>query len=81
MKRGIQDPESIGDHMYRMGLMALISSDIPGVNRDKLGLFICLLFSYLNLRQIVFFFFVAFTGIMHTDSRVLFNKFLILTGA
>lgn len=35
VKRGIQDPESIGDHMYRMGLMALISSDIPGVNRDK----------------------------------------------
>lgn len=36
MKRGIQDPESIGDHMYRMGLMALVSSDMPGVNRDKL---------------------------------------------
>lgn len=36
VKRGIQDPESIGDHMYRMGLMALISSDMPGVNRDKL---------------------------------------------
>lgn len=35
VKRGIQDPESIGDHMYRMGLMALISSDMPGVNRDK----------------------------------------------
>ncbi|XP_074368695.1 uncharacterized protein LOC141708804 isoform X2 [Apium graveolens] len=35
VKRGIQDPESIGDHMYRMGLMALISSDMPGINRDK----------------------------------------------
>ncbi|XP_023536851.1 HD domain-containing protein 2-like [Cucurbita pepo subsp. pepo] len=31
----VKDPESIADHMYRMGIMALISSDIPGVNRDK----------------------------------------------
>lgn len=37
MKRDVQNPESISDHMYRMGLMALISSDIPGVNRDKYG--------------------------------------------
>ncbi|EOA27759.1 hypothetical protein CARUB_v10023915mg [Capsella rubella] len=35
IKRDVKDPESIADHMYRMGLMALISSDIPGVNRDK----------------------------------------------
>ncbi|KAM7472879.1 hypothetical protein LguiA_011062 [Lonicera macranthoides] len=35
VKREIQGPESIADHMYRMGLMALISADIPGVNRDK----------------------------------------------
>ncbi|VVB08833.1 unnamed protein product [Arabis nemorensis] len=35
IKREVQNPESIADHMYRMGLMALISSDIPGVNRDK----------------------------------------------
>ncbi|CAO2823053.1 unnamed protein product [Amaranthus hypochondriacus] len=35
VKREVQNPESISDHMYRMGLMALISSDIPGVNRDK----------------------------------------------
>ncbi|KMT03517.1 hypothetical protein BVRB_8g191950 isoform A [Beta vulgaris subsp. vulgaris] len=35
VKRDVQNPESISDHMYRMGLMALISSDIPGVNRDK----------------------------------------------
>ncbi|KAG2308193.1 hypothetical protein Bca52824_027941 [Brassica carinata] len=34
-KRDVKNPESIADHMYRMGLMALISSDIPGVNRDK----------------------------------------------
>ncbi|KAK3020688.1 hypothetical protein RJ639_045594 [Escallonia herrerae] len=37
VKREVKDPESIADHMYRMGLMALISSDLPGVNRDKLG--------------------------------------------
>ncbi|KAJ8634724.1 hypothetical protein MRB53_008991 [Persea americana] len=33
--RGIQDPESISDHMYRMGIMALVAPDIPGVNRDR----------------------------------------------
>ncbi|KAK6942363.1 HD domain [Dillenia turbinata] len=35
VKRDVKNPESIADHMYRMGLMALISSDIPGVDRDK----------------------------------------------
>ncbi|XP_061992052.1 uncharacterized protein LOC133710087 [Rosa rugosa] len=35
VKRDVKDPESVADHMYRMGLMALIASDIPGVNRDK----------------------------------------------
>lgn len=35
VRRGIKDPESIADHMYRMGIMALISNDIPGVDRDK----------------------------------------------
>ncbi|XP_038710337.1 5'-deoxynucleotidase HDDC2 isoform X2 [Tripterygium wilfordii] len=35
VKRDVKEPESIADHMYRMGLMALISSDIPGINRDK----------------------------------------------
>ncbi|KNA06105.1 hypothetical protein SOVF_184100 [Spinacia oleracea] len=35
VKKDVQNPESIADHMYRMGLMALISSDMPGVNRDK----------------------------------------------
>ncbi|CAK9171372.1 unnamed protein product [Ilex paraguariensis] len=35
VKREVQNPESIADHMYRMGLMALIASDIPGVCRDK----------------------------------------------
>ncbi|KAE8705948.1 HD domain-containing protein 2 [Hibiscus syriacus] len=33
--RDVQNPESIADHMYRMGLMALITSDIPGIDRDK----------------------------------------------
>lgn len=35
VKRDVQNPESIADHMYRMGLMALISADIPGVDRNK----------------------------------------------
>ncbi|XP_010525763.1 PREDICTED: HD domain-containing protein 2 [Tarenaya hassleriana] len=35
VKRNVKDAESIADHMYRMGLMALISSDIPSVDRDK----------------------------------------------
>ncbi|CAA0826894.1 Metal-dependent phosphohydrolase [Striga hermonthica] len=35
VRRDVKEPESIADHMYRMGLMALISSDIPGVNREK----------------------------------------------
>ncbi|XP_057787796.1 5'-deoxynucleotidase hdd1 isoform X2 [Salvia miltiorrhiza] len=35
VKRGVQEPESIADHMYRMGLMALIASDNSSVNREK----------------------------------------------
>ncbi|XP_027176926.1 HD domain-containing protein 2 isoform X2 [Coffea eugenioides] len=35
VKKGVENPESIADHMYRMGVMALIAADIPGVNRDK----------------------------------------------
>ncbi|KAG8372503.1 hypothetical protein BUALT_Bualt12G0072800 [Buddleja alternifolia] len=35
VRRDVQEPESIADHMYRMGLMALIAADIPGVNREK----------------------------------------------
>ncbi|KAL5699821.1 hypothetical protein ACHQM5_030665 [Ranunculus cassubicifolius] len=36
VRRGIKEPESIADHMYRMGIMALISQeDIPGVDREK----------------------------------------------
>ncbi|XP_057431913.1 uncharacterized protein LOC130724652 [Lotus japonicus] len=35
IRKDVQDPESIADHMYRMSLMALIAADIPGVDRDK----------------------------------------------
>lgn len=35
IRREVQEPESIADHMYRMGLMALMASDLPGVNREK----------------------------------------------
>lgn len=42
--RDVRNPESIADHMYRMGLMALIASDLPGVDRDKLGFLLLLLF-------------------------------------
>ncbi|KAF7838103.1 HD domain-containing protein 2-like [Senna tora] len=35
IRKDVKDPESIADHMYRMGLMALIASDIPGVDRNK----------------------------------------------
>ncbi|KAL8493136.1 hypothetical protein ACS0TY_024374 [Phlomoides rotata] len=35
IRKEVQEPESIADHMYRMGLMALIASDIPGVNRER----------------------------------------------
>ncbi|XP_075514536.1 uncharacterized protein LOC142549463 [Primulina tabacum] len=35
VRKDVQKPESIADHMYRMGLMALIAPDLPGVNREK----------------------------------------------
>ncbi|KAI8010817.1 HD domain-containing protein 2 [Camellia lanceoleosa] len=35
VRRDVENPESIADHMYRMGLMALIASDIPGVDQDN----------------------------------------------
>ncbi|KAI9125567.1 hypothetical protein K1719_002985 [Acacia pycnantha] len=35
IRKDVKDPESIADHMYRMGLMALIASDIPGIDRNK----------------------------------------------
>lgn len=35
--RGVRDPESVADHMYRMSVMALISAELPGVDRERLG--------------------------------------------
>ncbi|GAV88936.1 HD_3 domain-containing protein [Cephalotus follicularis] len=36
INHGIKGPESIADHMYRMALMALITSDLPGgVDRER----------------------------------------------
>ncbi|PON47117.1 Ribonuclease Y [Trema orientale] len=35
INHGIENPESISDHMYRMALMALTVSDLPGVNRER----------------------------------------------
>nr|XP_043609871.1 5'-deoxynucleotidase HDDC2 [Erigeron canadensis] len=35
VNHGIEGPESIADHMYRMSLMALISGDLPGINRER----------------------------------------------
>ncbi|XP_058723011.1 uncharacterized protein LOC131594821 [Vicia villosa] len=35
LRKDVQEPESIADHMYRMGLMALIAPDFPGIDRDK----------------------------------------------
>ncbi|KAL8137723.1 hypothetical protein V2J09_003724 [Rumex salicifolius] len=35
INQGIEGPESIADHMYRMSLMALITGDLPGLNRER----------------------------------------------
>lgn len=35
LRKEVQNPESVADHMYRMGLMALIAPHFPGVDRDK----------------------------------------------
>ncbi|BAT76650.1 hypothetical protein VIGAN_01468800 [Vigna angularis var. angularis] len=35
LRKGVKNPESIADHMYRMGLMALIAPDVPGFDRNK----------------------------------------------
>ncbi|KAH7650717.1 putative hydrolases of HD protein [Dioscorea alata] len=35
VRRDVRGPESVADHMYRMGIMALIVPDIPGINRDR----------------------------------------------
>lgn len=35
VNHGIQNAESIADHMYRMAAMALIVADVSGINRDR----------------------------------------------
>ncbi|KAG6512292.1 hypothetical protein ZIOFF_030389 [Zingiber officinale] len=35
VQRGVRKPESVADHMYRMGIMSLVFEDIPGINRDR----------------------------------------------
>ncbi|WOH13404.1 hypothetical protein DCAR_0832914 [Daucus carota subsp. sativus] len=35
INHGIEGPESIADHMYRMALMSLIAGDNSGVNRER----------------------------------------------
>ncbi|KAK4779723.1 hypothetical protein SAY87_015829 [Trapa incisa] len=35
INHGIEGPESVADHMYRMALMALIARDLPGLNRER----------------------------------------------
>ncbi|CAA0242527.1 unnamed protein product [Arabidopsis thaliana] len=35
INQGINGPESIADHMYRMALMALIAGDLTGVDRER----------------------------------------------
>ena len=51
----MKDPESIADHMYRMGLMALIASDIPGLDRDKFGFFLSFFFQLLTYTSLFLF--------------------------
>ena len=55
MKRDVKDPESVADHMYRMGLMALIASDIPGLDRDKFGFFLSFFFQLLTYTSLFLF--------------------------
>ncbi|KAK8916924.1 hypothetical protein KSP39_PZI023129 [Platanthera zijinensis] len=35
VKKGIREPESVADHMYRMGVMAFVAVNIPGVDRER----------------------------------------------
>ena len=72
MKREVKNPESVADHMFRMGLMALIAVDMPGVDRNKLGfifIYFSLLASCILLKCVAgcvlsyFFFFFEFLGV------------------
>lgn len=62
VRRDVKDPESVADHMYRMGVMALIASDIPGVDRDKLGSLLLLLFWSLITDYLLFVSFLYWNG-------------------
>lgn len=35
VRKGVRDPESISDHMYRMGIMSLMASEQPDVDTTK----------------------------------------------
>ncbi|KAK9867788.1 hypothetical protein WJX84_003167 [Apatococcus fuscideae] len=35
IRKGIPQPESISDHMYRMGMMGIVSGGQPGTNQDR----------------------------------------------
>ncbi|GJP51323.1 hypothetical protein CLOM_g10482 [Closterium sp. NIES-68] len=35
VKRGVQGPESIGDHMHRMAMMAFVLADVRGIDRER----------------------------------------------
>jgi len=35
VRKGVPGPESIADHMYRMGMMALVAGSIPGSGVDQ----------------------------------------------
>ncbi|CAI5515115.1 unnamed protein product, partial [Closterium sp. Naga37s-1] len=35
VKRGVQGPESIGDHMHRMALMAFVLSGVERIDRER----------------------------------------------
>ena len=33
--RGVTDPESVADHMYRMSVLSLLSDDKTDINKEK----------------------------------------------
>lgn len=79
VRRDVKDPESVADHMYRMGLMALIASDIPGVDRDRLGFFFtfsCLFSSHFFLLFFEIFFFRCIKMAIVHDIAEGENRFL-----
>ena len=61
--------------MYRMGIMALISSDIPGVNRDKFDTHNLLLFGSYDMFHSSFF--VAVFGLLQPVSKRYFDTIFL----